>query len=119
VTTEPEPVEQPAFCTHRPLPGQLLTAGCPDCGHALIVHIGVEHCPVCEMQHLNQQARAATVTWDQVVRGEVSINAYRAARGLPPAPAGIVGLSDREVDAAVERILVRVGRSRSLRRPYT
>lgn len=75
--------EQPALCTYQPLPGEILKGACQECGHAFVLHIGVEHCPVCELVHLNQQAREASVTFEQVVSGEKSINDYRAARDLP------------------------------------
>jgi hypothetical protein len=51
--------ERPAFCSYRPVPGEFLTAACVECGHALALHIGVEHCPVCELVHHNRQVRAA------------------------------------------------------------
>lgn len=43
------------YCAMRPLPGQMLTDGCPGCGHAVVLHVGADHCPVCEMVGLNQQ----------------------------------------------------------------
>lgn len=85
-------VQQPSFCSYRPVPGEVLKTACPMCGHAFALHIGVEHCPVCELVHLNQQAREASVTREQVVRGEKSINAFRAARGLPPHPDATVAV---------------------------
>jgi hypothetical protein len=53
-----------AYCTTKPLPGSYLTlasltAPCVDCAHATAVHIGVEHCPVCELVGHNANARAA------------------------------------------------------------
>jgi DNA-directed RNA polymerase subunit RPC12/RpoP len=52
----------PRSCTTTPVPGTYLTlatlsAPCPDCGHATVLHIGVDHCPVCELVDLNQRAR--------------------------------------------------------------
>lgn len=52
-------VEQPVFCTYRPVTGEVLKTACPECGHALALHIGVEHCPVCELVALNGQLRDA------------------------------------------------------------
>lgn len=51
--------EQPALCTYRPVAGEILATACVGCGHALMLHIGVEHCPVCELVFHNQQVRAA------------------------------------------------------------
>lgn len=51
--------EQPSLCTYRPLPGDVLKSACPNCGHAAVLHIGVEHCPVCELVEHNRQVRAA------------------------------------------------------------
>lgn len=47
------------FCTYQPLPGEVLKTACPDCGHAAVLHIGVEHCPVCELVAHNRKVRAA------------------------------------------------------------
>ncbi|MGW2692351.1 hypothetical protein ACWC3Y_10875 [Streptomyces sp. NPDC001296] len=55
----PPSVVQPGFCAYRPVPGEMLTAACVECGHALVLHVGVEHCPVCELVHHNQQVRTA------------------------------------------------------------
>lgn len=53
--------DAPALCTYRPLPGEVLKTACPDCGHAAVLHVGVEHCPVCELVDHNRQVRAAMV----------------------------------------------------------
>lgn len=45
------------YCTSVPHAGDRLTDACRDCGHATVLHIGVDHCPVCELVDLNQQAR--------------------------------------------------------------
>jgi hypothetical protein len=37
------------FCTWTPPPGWVTGTPCPDCGHADLGHIGVDHCPVCEL----------------------------------------------------------------------
>ena len=55
---ETTPPEQPSYCTYRPLPGEVLKSACPDCGRAVALHIGVEHCPVCELVQRNRQAAA-------------------------------------------------------------
>lgn len=34
---------------------------CIDCGHTLLAHIGVEHCPVCELAGLAEQHRIEAV----------------------------------------------------------
>jgi len=52
-------VAQPTFCMYQPVPGEVLKAACLECGHAVALHIGVEHCPVCELVERNRQARAA------------------------------------------------------------
>lgn len=62
-----EGVTRSPYCTTTPVPGTYLTpvtltAPCPDCGHATVLHIGVDHCPVCELVDLNERARAETVT---------------------------------------------------------
>jgi len=46
-----------AYCTTAPIPGQPLGASCGDCGHAVVLHVGVTHCPVCELTQLNDRAR--------------------------------------------------------------
>ena len=56
---ETTPPEQTSYCTYRPLPGEVLKTACPDCGHAAVLHVGVEHCPVCELVQHNRQMRAA------------------------------------------------------------
>lgn len=62
--------EKPAFCSYRPVPGEMLSTACVECGHALALHIGVEHCPVCELVHHNERARSALA--DSRVRIELS-----------------------------------------------
>ena len=52
-------VEQPAFCAYRPVAGEILRTACVECGHTLVLHVGVEHCPVCELVHHNRQLQAA------------------------------------------------------------
>lgn len=37
------------FCTWHPAAGDILCQPCPDCGHSDLAHIGVAHCPVCEL----------------------------------------------------------------------
>jgi len=37
------------FCTWHPQPGQEIGKTCPVCGHSDLVHIGTDHCPVCEL----------------------------------------------------------------------
>lgn len=51
--------EPAAYCTRKPVPFAYLSDGCPDCGHAIVLHVGVNHCPVCEMVDLNRQSRDA------------------------------------------------------------
>lgn len=60
----PDDAPPHGYCTTKPLPGTYLTlatvtAPCVDCGHATVVHIGVDHCPVCELVAYNATARAA------------------------------------------------------------
>jgi predicted RNA-binding Zn-ribbon protein involved in translation (DUF1610 family) len=57
--SDPEPGEarttmsHPAagqFCTWKLQPGDATVRGvCPECGHSSLAHIGVGHCPVCEL----------------------------------------------------------------------
>ncbi|MER6980153.1 hypothetical protein [Streptomyces carpinensis] len=73
-------VEQPTFCSSRPVPGQLLTAACGECGHAQVLHIGVEHCPVCELVHHNERMRA--VTSETTVQVEITGDATALERAV-------------------------------------
>jgi hypothetical protein len=43
------PLRPGEFCTWLALPGWVAGHPCPVCGHADLVHIGVDHCPVCEL----------------------------------------------------------------------
>lgn len=45
------------YCTRPPAAGEYLSAACGTCGHAVVLHVGVEHCPVCELVDLNTTAR--------------------------------------------------------------
>ena len=86
------------YCTTVPLPGTFLTLGtlvapCPDCEHATVLHIGVGHCPVCEMVDLNQQAQGAAmhVTVDVTADATLAEKAWAEVQrrhnlGLPRAP---------------------------------
>jgi hypothetical protein len=47
-----------SYCNQRPVPGEYVGAGCGQCGHALVLHIGVTHCPVCELVDLNERTSA-------------------------------------------------------------
>ncbi|MFJ2630848.1 hypothetical protein ACIO6U_02640 [Streptomyces sp. NPDC087422] len=49
-----------AYCTAKPQRGDHLTAPCADCGHATVLHVGVTHCPVCELVDLNAKASATS-----------------------------------------------------------
>ena len=51
--------ERPTLCTYRPVAGEILASACVECGHAAVLHIGVEHCPVCELVERNRQLHAA------------------------------------------------------------
>lgn len=48
-----------AYCT-KPPTGQLLTDACTQCGHAVVLHVGCEYCPACELQHILAYARSVT-----------------------------------------------------------
>jgi hypothetical protein len=37
------------LCTWHPAAGRVIGHPCPVCGHSDLVHIGTEHCPVCEL----------------------------------------------------------------------
>ncbi|MFE9448283.1 hypothetical protein [Streptomyces sp. NPDC006739] len=45
----------PRTCAAAPVPGESPGTPCADCGHAVLLHVGVDHCPVCEMLDLNRQ----------------------------------------------------------------
>jgi hypothetical protein len=51
------------LCTWHPAAGRVIGHPCPVCGHSDLVHIGVDHCPVCELvyqatpQYRRQQER--------------------------------------------------------------
>lgn len=81
----PEPQPADGYCRRQPTSGSYLGDKCDDCGHALVAHAGVEHCPVCEMVDLNRQARAA------LDHGEIRID--------------LAGASERTVVDAVRRVL--------------
>ena len=51
--------EQPELCTYQPVPGEILKGACQEYGHTFVLHVGVEHCPVCELVQHNRQVRAA------------------------------------------------------------
>ncbi|MEU5596674.1 hypothetical protein [Streptomyces sp. NPDC020298] len=86
-------VEPSPFCSYRPVAGERLAAACVECGHALAVHIGVEHCPVCELVHRNEQVRA--LVGDSRVHIEVT------------------GLDERTLERTVQRVLERDRRRRA------
>lgn len=89
----PAITQDAAYCTTAPMAGARLTDECLDCGHAVVLHVGTEHCPVCEMVDLNQQARAGATTVTVNVSGDLS-HAEKAwaeiqrrhQLGLPRAP---------------------------------
>lgn len=60
-----------AYCTTASMAGARLTDECLDCGHAVVLHVGTEHCPLCELVDLNQQARAGAT--------HVTVNVSREA----------------------------------------
>lgn len=72
--------EPSAFCSYRPVPGEMLSTACVECGHALVLHIGVEHCPVCELVRHNEQARSALA--DSRVRIELSSLDHRTMHNV-------------------------------------
>ena len=78
--------EQPGFCTSK-CAGLLMTDTCGDCGHAAALHVGVDHCPVCELVQHNRQVRAAMAA--NRVRVEVA------------------GLDPRTLERAVETVMRR------------
>lgn len=70
------------YCRRRIFTGEHVGGRCEGpggCGHLLAVHIGVDHCPVCELVDLaaRQAARA-------LHEGSLSINDERAKQGMPP-----------------------------------
>ena len=44
--------EVDSYCLTQPVPGDYISGRCPDCGHLVAVHVGCEHCPVCEILDL-------------------------------------------------------------------
>ena len=100
-----EPQATDGYCRYGPFPGSHLGSPCPHCGHCAALHMGVDHCPVCELVDLNKRARDGSVTFDQVVSGERSINDYRAARGLPTAPD--VHPNESVIEDAIRRVMYR------------
>ena len=36
-------------CTWTLRAGEIIPGACPECGHSALAHIGVDHCPVCEL----------------------------------------------------------------------
>ena len=40
------------ICERTAFPGFEMAGFCPDCGHAIVMHLGVESCVVCELVHL-------------------------------------------------------------------
>lgn len=80
----PDTAPAVTYCTTTPVPGTFLTpanlaAPCEICGHAVILHIGAHHCPVCEMVDLNAQERAALA----------AVPVRTITVGIDPAPAGV------------------------------
>jgi hypothetical protein len=53
----PDAAHPTTYCTTKPRAGDHLTDACRDCGHAVVLHVGTDHCPVCELLDLNAQAR--------------------------------------------------------------
>jgi uncharacterized Zn finger protein (UPF0148 family) len=86
-------LEQPALCTYQPVAGEVLKTACVECGHALALHIGVEHCPVCELAALNGHMRAA------MAANRIEVH--------------VTGVDERTLERAIERISLRsYGRNR-------
>lgn len=81
--------DQPAYCTHHPAAGDVLATACAECGHALMLHIGVEHCPVCELEQHNRRVRAAMAS----NRLEVHVT----------------GVDERVLERTIERMSLRAG----------
>jgi uncharacterized Zn finger protein (UPF0148 family) len=86
-TTVAEP-EQPSFCTSR-CAGTRTNEPCPECGHLAALHVGVEHCPVCELVHHNRQVRAA-----------LAMNRFEVH---------VTGVDERVVERVIERMSLRSG----------
>lgn len=85
-TPEPALPTTPDLC--RSLCADLLvTDACPDCGHIAAMHIGVEHCAVCELVLHNRQARAAI--------GQLGVHVE------------VTGLDERTLAHVVQRVLER------------
>lgn len=68
----PDATQAAPYCTTTPTVGDRLADACPDCGHATVLHIGVDHCPVCEMVDHNRRARITATR-------HVTINGVRGA----------------------------------------
>jgi hypothetical protein len=74
-----------SYCTTVPRIGDLLTDRCRDCGHATALHVGVDHCPVCELVDLNKQALTVhgKVVNDQYLMALLERQALRYGRTKP------------------------------------
>jgi uncharacterized Zn finger protein (UPF0148 family) len=96
MSDDPAPAitQPPAYCTTTPRAGDRIAAPCPDCGHATVLHIGVDHCPVCELVELNRRARDGGRVEIRVEGAAVTekklIEAIEAAqRRRPPGSGGL------------------------------
>jgi hypothetical protein len=82
------------YCTTVPRTRDRLTDACPECGHATVLHLGVGHCPVCELVALNERAR------EGLVRGQVEISVHGKA------------VNDQYLTDLLERQALRYGRTK-------
>jgi hypothetical protein len=78
------------YCRRKADPTTFLggiCGGLDGCGHALAVHIGTDHCPVCELVDLAKQRQDEISPEEKVRRGIWSLNRYRQHIGdqIPPA----------------------------------
>jgi|GEM_PF-5195095 len=80
--------EIPAFCTST-CAGEQANEPCRECGHLAALHVGVKHCPVCELVHHNRQVRAA-----------MSMNRLEVH---------VTGVDERVLERTIKRMSLRAG----------
>lgn len=79
-------VEPPEFCTTKCV-GQQMTDPCRECGHLVALHVGVDHCPVCELVHHNRQMQAAMAV------GRIEVH--------------VTGVDERTLERVIDRLRLR------------
>lgn len=59
-------------CRWKPKPDELATpvTGCPECGHLILLHIGVDVCPLCVLVAVASQVREHETRLGKLERDE-------------------------------------------------